>query len=174
MTPVVPFSLLYSGASVQGIRIYVPKCTRMGSKAISCFVLESFQGSCWIAGSVHYGLNSALGVMACALLLFCMGKIVVNMYLSYLRYCTILTKFSSRISLVKTEKILTNTDQKYQFNIQLYFFQTKDIFRHSFYLQIGILQFVSWIQMCPNLCKIVCSKYVWNKFLLVSIQIDIY
>ena len=47
------------------------------------------------------------------------------------------------------------------------FFQTKFFWR-PFYVQIGIQQFVSWIQisiqMCPklqiNMCEIVCNKLV--------------
>ncbi len=49
----------------------------------------------------------------------------------------------------------------------------QDFFWWSFYIQIGIVQFVSWIQTCPNLGKNVCNEFVCNQFVLVLLQIDI-
>jgi hypothetical protein len=58
------------------------------------------------------------------------------------------------------------------------FLRLMDFFRWSFYVQIGIIQFVYWIEICirkcPNLCEIVCNKFVCNKFVLVLVQIDTY
>jgi hypothetical protein len=58
------------------------------------------------------------------------------------------------------------------------FFRLQIFFWRLFYIQNGILQFVSWIQICiqtcPNLSEIVRSKFVCNKFVLVLLQIDIY
>ncbi len=57
------------------------------------------------------------------------------------------------------------------------FFRLMIIFCQSFCVQIGILQFVSWIQiciqMCPNLqmsmCKIVCNKLVYiNLYIFIT------
>ncbi len=59
------------------------------------------------------------------------------------------------------------------------FFSEWRFFWRLFYnVQIGTLQFVSWIQICiqtcPNLRKIVCIKIVCIAYVLVLVQIDIY
>ncbi len=102
----------FSGTSVQGIRIYAPVHPCMGGQNHVLF-------HAWVFWGVLLDCKGAHGVMACALLLSHIGKNIVNMYLSYLRYYTILTKFSSGIGLVNTKKNLTNTNQKNWFNIQL-------------------------------------------------------
>ncbi len=50
------------------------------------------------------------------------------------------------------------------------FFRLKNFFRCSFYIQIGVLQFVLPVRF---LRKIECIEFVCNKFVLVLVQIDL-
>ncbi len=57
------------------------------------------------------------------------------------------------------------------------FFRLQNYFRRSFYVQIGVLQFVSRVQFYAKasdfLREIECIKFVCNKFVLNLVQIDL-
>jgi hypothetical protein len=58
-----------------------------------------------------------------------------------------------------------------------FFFRLENLFRRLFYIQIGVLQFVSRVQFYAKivrfLCKIKCIEFLCNKFVLVLVQIDL-
>jgi hypothetical protein len=55
----------------------------------------------------------------------------------------------------------------------LIFLNLRNFSWHLFYVQIGVLQFVSHVPTCPILCEIVYDKLVCIQFVLLLVQIDI-